>query len=163
MNFRKISPRALLTSFLVAGFSFPAQAAIITKDISVTIDSGSLVPNTYTGFFSYDDDTLITSPSFTGDIPIESFAFNFAGVDYDENDGDTALVVFDMGNFLGIDFVFSGSPEFSFLLGISNVSEASFSYSDGFGSVTFNTIPEPATFLGLVSLGLLGLVGRVRS
>jgi hypothetical protein len=57
------------TAFLVA-FSTPgAGAATITQNILVTITSGPLTGNTYTGSFSYDDSPL-TPPPFTGNIAV---------------------------------------------------------------------------------------------
>jgi hypothetical protein len=69
--------------------SNPAQAAIITYDFNVTLNSGPLSGNNYTGFFTYDDSALAGNLD-PGDppiyIPASTVSFNFDGVNYNQND-----------------------------------------------------------------------------
>ena len=164
------------TAFLVA-FSTPgAGAATITQNILVTITSGPIpTGTTYTGSFSYDD-SLLTPPPFTGDIPVTTLSFLFEGTTYTQADG-APVAVYVGGTFLGLDFAVDSIPKPTFLPGIGNVSESIFAYDlglssggSGGGSVTYTEVigtpvtgtPEPTAVLGLLSLGLLFVSSRVQ-
>ena len=155
------------TAFLMA-FSTPsAGAATITQNILVTITSGTLTGNTYTGSFSYDD-SLLTPPPFTGDIPVSALSFTFEGTTYTEADGAPEAVYFG-GTFVGLAFAVANTPQPTFIPGINLVRDSTFSYdlgsSSGVGTVTYTEVtgtPEPTAILGLLSLGLLFVSFRVQ-
>jgi hypothetical protein len=155
------------TAFLLA-FSTPsAGAATITQNILVTITSGTLTGNIYTGSFSYDDSPL-TPPPFTGNIPVTALSFLFQGTTYTEADG-APVAFYDNGTFLGLDFAVATTPQPTFLPGINSLSESIFAYdlgsSSGGGTVTYTEVtgtPEPTAVLGLLSLGLLFVSSRVQ-
>ena len=155
------------TAFLMA-FSTPsAGAATITQNILVTITSGTLTGNIYTGSFSYDDSPL-TPPPFTGNIPVTALSFLFQGITYTEADG-APVAFYDNGTFLGLDFSVASTPQPTFLPGINSLSESIFAYdlgsSSGGGPVTYTQVtgtPEPTAVLGLLSLGLLFVSSRVQ-
>ena len=61
----------------------PAQAAVFTYDFTVDITEGPLVGNQYSGSFSYDDSSELTS--FGGYRPFD-FTFDFKGKTFTESD-----------------------------------------------------------------------------
>ncbi len=64
------------------------QAAIITYDFTVNITSGSLLGNSYTGFFSYDDSKpsgLADEPPLLPYFAPSDLSFEFLGKTYTEN------------------------------------------------------------------------------
>lgn len=61
----------------------PAQAAVFTYDFTVDITQGLLVGNQYSGSFSYDDSSAVTS--FGGYRPLD-FTFDFEGKTFTESD-----------------------------------------------------------------------------
>ena len=155
------------TAFLLAVSTPGAGAATITQNILVTITSGSLTGNTYTGSFSYDD-SLLTPPLFTGDITVTALSFLFQGTTYTQADGVPAAIYLG-GTFLGLDFAVASTPQPTFLPGINSLSESFFTYdlglSSGGGPVTYTEVtgtPEPTAVLGLLSLGLLFVSSRVQ-
>jgi hypothetical protein len=150
-----LSAPALALSFALASAN-PSHAATVDYNFDVTIDSGSLVSNSYKGSFSYDD---VTNAVF-------AFVFNFDGVNYDQTYDPSASVSQVGGNFLGLVFSYDGSPSgptFSFVPGTLDVSEAFFAYDTnitsqpaGFGSILYqrvnspstNSVPAPMPFMG---------------
>lgn len=138
----------------------PAQAAKITYDFSVSIDSGTLLNETYSGSFSFDDITLTG----VGDefLPVSDLKFNFLDTDYIATD-DSEVVFLD-GNFLGLSF--STDAYFSFVPGFFSLNESFFAYDlgsqeVGIGDINYtvrssNPVPEPATIIGFVTTVILG-------
>jgi hypothetical protein len=138
---------AAATSGIVMGIVIahapPMEAATVQYGIQVNIDSGSLVPNTYSGKFSYDDVTAIVS----------TFSFDFDGLSYDQTNDPLANVLLSGPNFLGLIYSVDGSPSgpsFSFIPGTFSLVEASFAYDPnsnpglaGFGSIVFNRLTPP--------------------
>jgi hypothetical protein len=157
-----------------AVFSFAAlnanltQAATVTYDFDVSVDSGPLLNETYMGSLSFDDSALSGSGSEL--LSLSDLTFNFLGIDYTEADDPNADVEFLDGNFLGLSF--SLNPTFSFVPGFSDVSEALFTYDiaqgAGAGDATYNlrtgqtSVPEPASGIGLLTLTILGTVSRLK-
>ncbi len=161
---------ALTTAGLALSFAAidanSAQAAIVTYDVDVAIDSGSLAGENFSGFFSYDDANLTGLGSeFLG---VSDLSFNFLGVEYTEADDSFGPEVeFFDGQFLGL--LYSTDVAFSFVPGFFDVSEAFFAYDTpaegaGAGDVTYTlrqappstSVPEPASMLGLLALGAFG-------
>lgn len=138
---------ALTTAGLALGIvianASPLQAATIQYEFDVNIDSGSLVMQTYSGSFSYDNLTAMLS----------AFSFSFDGLVYDETDDPLAMVAESGPNFLGLIYSVDGSPSnpsFSFVPGISDLGEAYFAYDPnsnlgvgGFGSIVYNNLNPP--------------------
>lgn len=144
-----------------------AQAATVTYDFDVLIDSGSLLNDTYSGFFSYNDSTLNGS----GDeyLAIDNLKFNFLGTDYTEADDNSSFgaeAAFLDGDFLGLSF--STDVQFSFIPGFFDLSEAYFAYDIpsgvGTGNITYSLRPpqpptsvsEPTSVFSLLALATMG-------
>ncbi|MEA5511547.1 PEP-CTERM sorting domain-containing protein [Crocosphaera sp. UHCC 0190] len=127
------------------------QAATVSYIFTGTLDSGSLNGETYSGSLSFDDLSL----------DVIDFNFSFLGSTFTIADADTTpRVLFDNGQFLGLDYVVSNfNPSFSFIPGFFSIDEAYFAYDSGnsgagFGSINYYAVPEPLTILGsLTALG----------
>jgi len=125
--------------------ALPVKALTIEYDFNVSIDSGSLISNTYLGNFSYDSTTNIVS----------AFSFSFDGIDYDQTFDPNASIAQSGPNFLGLIFSFDGSPSspsFSFVPGSIDLSDAYFAYDlnrdpdpAGFGSILYQRVNPPAS------------------
>lgn len=142
------------------------QAATITYDLSVTIDSGSLLDQTYTGSFSFSDSVLTG----VGDefLPVTNLEFNFLATEYTETDDSfNAEAAFFDGEFLGLSY--STDVEFSFVPGFFALDESFFAYDlgddSGTGDIVYSvrsedpnltTTAEPATMIGLLTTVILG-------
>ncbi|MCT0206109.1 hypothetical protein [Synechococcus sp. CS-1332] len=118
----------------------PIQAAVVDYIFDVLIDSGPLQPNSYSGTFAYNTQTL----------NLTDFSFLFEGTQYDESDDPDASVHFDNGVFLGLEYSVDTSPSFSFIPGFFDVGEAFFAYDlrassgqSGAGSLTFTRVVRP--------------------
>ena len=155
----------------VLGFGAGAsQAAPVNYNVRGAIDFGPLLGETYAGQFNFDDALLTGSGSEF--LSVASLDFNFLGNAFNQNNGAApAEVAFLDGDFLGLSFnVNTFNPNFAFIPGFFNVSEASFSYDNGAGSAGFgslvytvNAVPEPETWVTLLSgLVLLGYIARRR-
>jgi hypothetical protein len=157
---------ALSSAALVA---VPAQAAVISYDFSVTVDTvtSPLFNQSFAGSFSYDD-AVVPTTGFDGEdlFPLVAFSFDFAGNLYGLSDlfyGDAAVSM--SAELLGLD---AGALDFSFLPA-NTLFPAAFAYDFGAGdagngSLVFTPAadaPEPA-LLWLLSGGvaLLGLSRR---
>ncbi|MFM7407446.1 MAG: hypothetical protein ACKO3K_12500 [Cuspidothrix sp.] len=164
--------RFLVASTAIALTAFTptlVNAATITYNIQVVPDSGSLKGNTYQGFLSYDDSTL-TGLGYEA-IALSNFGFTFAGNNYNLASSPSAIVNFNDGSFLGLDFGVANSPAPTFISGFFDLSEAFFSYDTGIiggagtGEIKYTlqpsnptTIPEPTAILGLFIFGTCGFV-----
>lgn len=118
----------------------PVRAAVVNYTFDILIDSGPLQPNSYSGTFSYNSQTL----------NLTDFSFLFEGTPYDESDDPQALVRIDNGVFLGLEYAVDTQPAFSFVPGFSDVGEAFFSYDlvpgagqGGAGNLTFTRVVRP--------------------
>jgi hypothetical protein len=122
--------RSLLTAGLAvvmgtAGAA-PSWAAEIKYGFQVSIDSGPLLNNVYSGSFSYDDTSLnSTGPS---SIALKDFKFIFENTLYTKNDDPLATAEFLDQVFLGLSYNVSQPPQPTFIPGFFDVSEASFAY-----------------------------------
>jgi hypothetical protein len=87
-----------VSSLLVglSGLLSPVDAAIISYDFTVDIDSGSLLGNSYTGFFSYDDASV--TPTGFSSADLTNFAFDFLGSLYTLNDDLASVARFSAQN-----------------------------------------------------------------
>jgi hypothetical protein len=146
----------------LSGYYSLAQAATVTYDIKVTIDSsttGALLGNMYFGRTSYDDAGLDSQLQFQ-DLPLTSFLFNFENVDYGLTGDPSGVASFLQGNFLGVSYT---APDFVISPGAINISNSSFFYVDpnsnlqASGIVEYHLIPEGKTVTALLLLGILGL------
>lgn len=118
----------------------PAQAAVVNYTFDILIDSGPLEPNSYSGSFAYNTQTL----------DLTDFSFLFEGTQYDESDDPNASVSLDNGVFLGLEYSAGSQPSFSFVPGFFDVGEAFFTYDlgassgqGGAGSLTFTRVVRP--------------------
>lgn len=139
-----------------------AQAIINTYNFQVSVDSGSLSGNTYSGSLSFDDSGLTGS----GDeyLSVPNIEYNFSGTNYTENDALVPPeVLFSNGNFLGLDY--STNAQFSFISGFDSVNDALFSYDvpgatgSGLGSIDYSVAPTPVPFEVNSTAGILLLGG----
>ena len=140
----------------------PINAASITYDFEVNnIVSGSLVGETYSGFFEYDDSTLTGNNEES--LSVSALSFNFLGVNYTEDSLSGTEAIFDNGDFSGLNF--AGTVDGSFL----QLTEGNFTFvtfPSGFpdfstGDITYTnttTIPEPTAVFSLLALGAMGSI-----
>ena len=168
MNNKNYQNFVIATASLAFGLALintnPTQAATITYDLQVSIDSGPLLNETYFGSFSFDDLTLTG----VGDefLPVTNLEFNFLGTDYTEaDDAFGAEVEFFDGDFLGLSF--STDATFSFVPGFFALDEAFFTYDlvqgVGTGDIAYSlrpsqppqSTPEPNSIMSLLGLGTL--------
>lgn len=163
---------------LVAVLGFGAgigQAAPVNYNVSGAVDFGPLLGETYTGKFSFDDAPLTGSGNEF--LSVDYLDFNFLGNAFNQTNGVVLPeAAFLDGDFLGLSFsglsfnVNASNPNFAFIPGFFNISEAFFSYDNraggaGFGSLvyTVSAVPEPQTWAMLLSgLALVGVVVRRR-
>jgi hypothetical protein len=158
---KKALPRLALTTpcltlAIAIANALPMQAATVKYNFNISIDSGSLASNTYSGNFSYDDSTN----------KVIAFAFSFGSIDYDQGYDPNAVVSQSGSNFLGLIFAVDGSPSspsFSFVPGSFDLSEAYFAYDPninlepaGFGSVLYERVNPPASDSVPAPLPVLG-------
>lgn len=163
MKLQSRSLAALLLAFCLGLGAFAAQAAVVTTDFTVTLDSGALAGNSYSGWFSYDEADAIGD----GSVPLNGFGFDFAGISYGLTDA-AIPPLFWTELFSGLDYIAS---DFSigFVSGIADVVEGYFAYelpgaTVGYGDIAYEpaaAVPLPATAL-LVLAGLLPLGLRRR-
>ena len=159
--FRTATLAALLLAALPA-----AQAA--TYSFSGMMDSGSLIGETFSGNFSFDDLGLTGIGSEI--LGLSGLSLSFAGRTYSLIDADVAPdVSYQDGVFLGLSYSASASdPQISFIAGYSDIGEAYLAYTqgglDGAGSVIYAAVPEPESYAMLLAgLGLIGGLARRRS
>ncbi|NEP52377.1 MAG: PEP-CTERM sorting domain-containing protein [Moorea sp. SIO3C2] len=146
----------------------PVNAASMTYDFEVPIDSGFLVGETYSGFFEFDDSALTgLGEEF---LSVSNISFDFDGVKYTETDGFPEAVFFN-GDFLGLSF---STDEFFFIPGFFDLSEALFRYNTeqgtGTGDLAYTlrpdtpvaSTPEPTAVFSLLALGATGCSGVLK-
>jgi hypothetical protein len=154
----------------------PVQAAAVTYDFKVDIKEGSLIGKTYTGFFSYDDESEPVGFGYGSDeFYLTDFNFNFDGRQYTLNDVNCEFCylgenepeatqpfwvggVYEFGSdSLNISTKSDLESGFDFGLSIFDTSSPEFRYgnvSSGVGvfrgNVTYTQrpVPEPITLLG---------------
>lgn len=142
-----------------------AQAATINYNFEVSIDSGSLVGETFLGSFSFDDATLTGSGSES--LPISTLEVSFQGTTYTEaNASGKDRIRFLDNDFLGLSF--SPNPSFAFIPGFFNVNEAFFAYDIAQGEIAragagdigyfLQPIPEPRSVIGILTLSGWGVI-----
>ena len=143
-----------------------AIAATITYDFEVSIDSGPLLDETYSGSFSFNDLTL-TGAGFEF-VDVSELEFSFLEANYTETDDLDAGVEFLDSDFLGLSFK---TDTFAFIPGFFNGDEAFFSYDiaqgAGAGDVSYSLqqkppvtpVPEPHSVAGILAIGFLGGIG----
>lgn len=154
-----------LVSMLFAALP-AAQAA--TYSFSGMMDSGSLVGESFTGKFSFDDLGLTGIGSEIRGL--NSLSLRFAGQTYTLFDADAAPDVSYLdGAFLGLSFSATAiEPKLAFVAGYNDVSGAYLAYTkdglDGAGTVIYAAVPEPESYaMFLAGLGLMGLAALRRS
>ena len=150
---------------LFAAFS-PAQAAIQSYTFNGAVDSGSLIGETYSGSFSFDDAAL----SGIADewLSVDNLAMSFMGSSYTQANvasGAAVEVGYQDGVFLGLSYsVDAVSIPFTFVAGYADASDAYFAYDNGAGvagagSVNYAPVPEPRSWmLILAGVGLVGMM-----
>jgi hypothetical protein len=163
--FQSTLPLITLSSIIAIIPITPSLAATVNYSLAGTIDSGSLVGETYSGSFSFDNSPL-TGLGFE-DLLVSSVQFNFLGLTYTASEAIAPPTVqFLDGNFLGLSFsVDSFDPSFSLIPGFFDVSEAFFAYSPtngeaGFGDVRYTPVPESSFTIGLLTLSALTMFSR---
>ncbi|NEP89471.1 MAG: PEP-CTERM sorting domain-containing protein [Okeania sp. SIO2C2] len=148
----------------------PVNAASIIYDFEVSIDSGVLDGETYSGFFEFDDSALTgIGEEF---LSVSELSFDFLDVNYTETDGFPKVVFLD-GDFLGLNF--ETDAEFSFIADFFDLSEAFFAYNipgqgAGAGDIAYNlrpdipvSTPEPTAVFSLLALGTAGCSGVLKN
>ena len=163
MKLQSRSLAALLLAFCLGLGAFAAQAAVVTTDFTVTLDSGALAGNSYSGWFSYDENDTVGD----GSILLNGFGFDFGGSSYGLADAAIAPL-FWTETFTGLDFS-AADLSFAFVSGMVDVAAGFFAYelpgaTAGYGDIAYTpaaAVPLPATAL-LVLAGLLPLCLRRR-
>lgn len=156
----------LLTLALLS--TAPAQAALNTYNFSGSLDSGALIGETFSGQFSFDDAMLTGMNSEY--LGVNTLNLNFYNHSYTQANAAAATeVAFMDGSFLGLSFAVDSSyPQFAFIPGFFDKTEAYFAYQPslgtaGYGSVTYMLapVPEPEIYtLMLAGMALMGFVAR---
>ncbi|NEO02637.1 MAG: PEP-CTERM sorting domain-containing protein [Moorea sp. SIO3I7] len=168
---------SLVATSAVLGFTViqanPVNAASMIYDLEVSIDSGVLAGETYSGFFDFDDSGLTgIDEEF---LSVSNISFDFGGVNYTETNSlsDPEAVFFD-GDFLGLSW---SDDEFSFIAGFFELGEAFFAYDipqgAGAGDIAYTlrpdtpvstpaSTPEPTAVFSLLALGATGCSGVLK-
>lgn len=159
--------KPLLAAVLAAASLAAPAATVVVSFQSSAFDGGSLIGQTFSGQFSFDDATLTAT---TSTLPLLSLSFDLGGQSYTlaQADAGTTAVVFDAGNVSGLNAVFSGGARNVQLTEGFGAPYAFYqqSASDfGFADLSFAAavVPEPGrTVLMLAGLGLVVLLARRR-
>ena len=142
----------------------PINAASITYDFEVNnIVGGSLVGETYSGFFEFDNSTSTLTGNNEESFSVSELSFNFLGVNYTEDSLSGTQAIFDNGEFSGLSFfgMLDGSmlklrkDQFTF----ATISGSGLMASTG--DITYTnttTIPEPTAVFSLLALGAIGSI-----
>ncbi|MDD2725475.1 MAG: hypothetical protein PHH59_15825 [Methylovulum sp.] len=169
--FKSLKPAYTASVFATLMLMMPnAQAANVNYTFNGTVDSGSLLSETFSGSFSYDDLSLTN----LGDesINLSTMSFNFLSNSFGLGNADVAATAdFLNGVFLGVNFsVSSFDPAFALISGYGTgfLDDAAFAYDTqsgdaGYGSINFqqsNSVDAPAG-IALFGLGLAG-IGMMR-
>ena len=159
--------KTLLATTLAAASLTATAATVVISFQSSPFDGGSLIGESFSGQFSFDDATLTT---LTATLPLLSLSFNLGGQTYTlgQADAGTTAVVFDAGALTGVNAVFSGGARQVLLSSGFGAPYASYQQdvSDyGFADLSFSVsvVPEPGAYLlMLAGLGLVGVMDRRR-
>lgn len=169
IHFKNKFGATFLATLLCSGAG-ASHAATVTYDLNGVVDSGPLLNEIYAGRFTFDDVALTGSGEEF--LPVSTLDFDFLGNTFNQSQGSVPPeAAFLDGTFLGLSFnVSTFDPDFAFIAGIDNVSDAYFAYDNGAGNAglgslvyTVSAIPEPeiATLL-LFGVALVGYVVRGR-
>ncbi|NEQ55025.1 MAG: hypothetical protein F6K11_33700 [Leptolyngbya sp. SIO3F4] len=156
--------------FLMTMATEPSSAATFSLQVDLTeVFSGSLVVgDSFSGNFSFDENILTGIGSEFLDI--DSLEFDFLNETFTEvSDPLGGLVSFEDGQLLGLEFIVEpllvDSPSFGIFDTEFAYSEAgSFTFPDGFGTVSYAAVPNPtdipeaSTLVGLLAIGIGGLL-----
>jgi hypothetical protein len=153
----------LITAALGLMVAAPAaQAAIQSWSFSGTVDSGSLLGETYSGSFSFDDAALTGMDAEW--LSVANLSMTFNGSAYTQADvtaGAAVEVGYQDGVFLGLAYysVDSAANAFTFVAGNFDTSDAFFAYDNGAGNVIYASVPEPKDWMLLLAgIGLVGMM-----
>jgi len=152
----------LITAALGLMVAAPAaQAAIQSWNFSGAVDSGSLLGETYSGSFSFDDAALTGMDAEW--LSVTNLSMTFNGSAYTQADVTASAAVevgYQEGVFLGLAYsVDSVSSPFTFVAGSSDTSDAFFAYENGAGNVIYASVPEPKDWMLLLAgIGLVGVM-----
>jgi len=152
---------ALAALALTAG---AAQASIVNYSFTGAFDSGPATGQTFSGSFSYTDDSLNgVADELVG---LDSLVFTALGSTFTKSMAvDAPLAAFYDGSFVGIDasYIFADGGGFAFIDGYFDLSSAYAAYQPltgggSIGSYSVTAVPEPAALaLSLAGLGAAGL------
>ena len=143
----------------------PINAASITYDFEVNnIVGGSLVGETYSGFFEFDNSTLTGNDEES--FSVSDLSFNFLGVNYTEDSLSGTQAIFDNGDFSGLRFFgmldsnMWQLQEDKFTFATISSSGSGFSLVASTGDITYTPrpIPEPTAVFSLLALGAIGSI-----
>jgi hypothetical protein len=142
----------VLRATLVAGVTLFAaafaQASTVDYVFNGTADSGSLIGESYSGSFSFDDTGLLLTGSESA--ALQSLSLRFLATDFDLASSASATADFQDGVFLGLSYTVDAfDPSFSLVSGLADTADAYFAYTPavgaaGFGSVSYSVVPVPA-------------------
>merc|ERR1712178_588335 len=117
----------------------PINAASITYDFEVNVSTGSLLGDTYSGSFEFDDSTLTDVGEES--LSVSELSFNLLGVNFTEASFfNPVLARFDDG-----DFSYLTLPN-------GSLSRGEITYTNT------TTIPEPTAVFSLLALGSIGSI-----
>ena len=143
----------------------PINAASMTYDFEVNMSAGSLLGETYSGSFEFDDSTLTEIGEES--LSVSELSFNFLGVNYTEDSLSGTQVIFDNGDFSGLRFFgmldsnMWQLEEDKFTFATISSSGSGFSLVASTGDITYTnttTIPEPTAVFSLLALGAIGSI-----
>lgn len=158
--------RKTLVAAALACAGFGSQAAtVIVNFSSNAFDGGTLAGQTFSGQFSFNDQSLTAG---TSSLPLLSLTFNLGGQSYTLSQAlaGTTAAVFDNGALVGVNAVYSAGGqdvELSSGFGAPYAFYQTSASNYGFADLTFAPVPEPETWaLMLGGLGAIGLLARRR-
>jgi hypothetical protein len=150
--------QTLLAAVLGLAIAAPAaQAATRIWDFSGTVESGSLLGQTYAGVFVFDDAGL-TGSATTEYLDVSGLDMTFNSTAYSLADELAPTeAAFENGSFLGMTF---SAANFTFIPGVGgSLSDAFLALDDGTANVVYAPVPEPRDWLlMLAGLGLVGVM-----